>query len=314
MPQAAEKFSVGELARLRVLCVSEIGWVDNAILLGDIKAAGGIDVSQYQLPWPPFGTLHADNAAGSSALIEAEQPDGTVHRVLFDSGWNPQWMEKRFAEEGIDRLLQERRIECLVISHEHFDHFWGIGAALRHCPELTLYVPAGFQAEGYEFIAANGHTGKVIEVAPAQPLRLFGGLALVQFPMHTLLQVEGENVIYANVRDRGLVMVTGCGHGGVLNLLDYARQTFAEGSRIHAVYGGLHLSPFEDWDDKRDGVIDALAGYGIEHFGCNHCTGIKAVEKMVVAGLPVLRGNARHGSKTDLYLGNGDVLEVGAPR
>jgi 7,8-dihydropterin-6-yl-methyl-4-(beta-D-ribofuranosyl)aminobenzene 5'-phosphate synthase len=306
--------TIGDLARLRVLCVSEIGWLDNATLLGDIKAAGGFDVSQYRLPWPPFGTLNADNAAGSCALIEAEEVDGTMRRVLFDSGWNPQWMEQRFAEEGIDRLLQERRIECLVISHEHFDHFWGIGAALKHCPDLTLYVPEGFRPEGREFIAASGHTGKVIEVAPAQPLPLFGGLSLVQFPMRTLLQVERENVLYANVRDRGLVMVTGCGHGGVLNLLDYARRTFAEGSRIHAVYGGLHLSPFEDWDDKRDGVIDALAGYDIAHFGCNHCTGIRAVEKMVAAGLPVLRGSARHGSKTDLYLGNGDVLEVEAPQ
>jgi 7,8-dihydropterin-6-yl-methyl-4-(beta-D-ribofuranosyl)aminobenzene 5'-phosphate synthase len=302
--------SIGELARLRLLCVSEVGWNDSATLLGDIQAAGGMHVSQYELPWPPFGDLHADNAAGSSALIEAEELDGTVHRILFDSGWNPHWMERRFSEEGINRLLQERSIECLVISHEHFDHFWGIGAALQYCPNLTIFVPEGFQPEGRRFIKANGHTGQVIEVPPAQPLRLFAGSTLVQFPMSTLLQVQGENVLYFNVRGRGLVMVTGCGHGGVLNLLDYARRTFSEGARIHAVYGGLHLSPFEDWDEKRDAIIGALRGYGIEHFGCNHCTGVRAVEKMVAAGLPVLRGSARNGPKTDLFLGNGDSMEV----
>ena len=55
-------------------------------------------------------------------------------------------------------------------------------------------------------------------------------------------------------------MITGCGHGGVLNLLDYARRTFAGGEHIHAIYGGLHLSPLEDWDNQRDEIVKALAG------------------------------------------------------
>ena len=93
---------IGALKRLKVLCISEVGWLDNATLLGDIAAAGGMSVNQYQLPWPPFGELHANNAAGSSALIEAETTDGKLHRVLFDTGWNPTWMERRFAEEGVD--------------------------------------------------------------------------------------------------------------------------------------------------------------------------------------------------------------------
>ena len=59
-----------------------------------------------------------------------------------------------------------------------------------------------------------------------QPLLLFPGLALVSFPMHTLLKVDGENVLYANLKDQGMAMITGCGHGGVLNLLNYARRTF----------------------------------------------------------------------------------------
>jgi len=78
------------------------------------------------------------------------------------------------------------------------------------------------------------------------------------------------------------------------------------------VYGGLHIAPFEDWNAEKDRLIEALAAYRIEHFGCNHCTGATAVQKMLAAGLPVVRGSARHGSKTDLFLGNGDVLELSA--
>jgi 7,8-dihydropterin-6-yl-methyl-4-(beta-D-ribofuranosyl)aminobenzene 5'-phosphate synthase len=312
MAEHTQRLPIGELRRLKILCISEIGWLNNDVLLEDVKAAGGMSASQYELRWPPFGALHAENAAGSSALIEAEESTGRIRRVLFDSGWNSDYMERRFAEEGVDALLARREIDCLVISHEHFDHFWGIGATLKLCPGITIYVPEGFHAEGFELIARLGHTGQVITTRAGEVLQLFPGAALVQVPMTTLLQVQGENVLYFNVANRGLTLVTGCGHGGVLNLLDYARRTFADGENIHAVYGGLHISPFEEWDEQRDRIVEALSSYGIARFACNHCTGVKAVQAMIAAGLPVVRGTGRHGSKTDLFVGNGDVLEVRA--
>ena len=72
-----------------------------------------------------------------------------------------------------------------------------------------------------------------------------------------------------------------------------------------------HLSPLEDWDARRDQIVKALGSYGIAKMACNHCTGRTAVEKMLASGLPVLRGTARHGSQTELFLGNGDALELG---
>jgi 7,8-dihydropterin-6-yl-methyl-4-(beta-D-ribofuranosyl)aminobenzene 5'-phosphate synthase len=54
-----------------------------------------------------------------------------------------------------------------------------------------------------------------------------------------------------------------------------------------------------------------LRDYGITKVACNHCTGRTAVEKMLEQGLPVVRGTAQHGSQTDLFLGNGDVLQLG---
>jgi 7,8-dihydropterin-6-yl-methyl-4-(beta-D-ribofuranosyl)aminobenzene 5'-phosphate synthase len=306
-----QTLDIGILRRLRIRCISETGWFDTATVFGDIKNAGGADADQYTIPWPPFGALHADNAAGFSALLEAETTDGAVRRLLFDTGWNPAWMDRRFAEEGIDAMLRQGQIEALIISHEHFDHFWGIGSTLQHCPGLTIYVPEGFHPDGFDLIQRKGHTGTVITVPLDQPLVLFSGLALVNFPMRTLLQTQGENVLYAHLQDRGLAMVTGCGHGGVLNLLDYARRTFQGGERIHAIYGGLHIAPLEDWDESREQVINALRGYNIAKVACNHCTGRTAVEKMLEAGIPVLRGTARHGSQTNLFVGNGDVLELG---
>lgn len=311
MTTVSSMLDIGALRRLRILCISETGWFDTATVFDDIRAAGGAETDQYTIPWPPFGALHADNAAGFSALLEAEATDGAVRRLLFDTGWNPAWMDRRFAEEGIDRLLQQGQIEALIVSHEHFDHFWGIGSTLRHCPGITIYVPEGFHPAGFAHIRQQEHTGTVVTVPAEQPLVLFPGLALVSFPMHTLLKVDGENVLYANLQNRGMTMVTGCGHGGVLNLLDYARRTFQDGERIHAIYGGLHIAPLEDWDEAREQVVNALRGYGIAKVACNHCTGRTAVEKMLERGLPVVRGTARNGSRTDLFVGNGDVLELG---
>ena len=305
------RFDIVVLERLTIRCISETGWFDAGEVFGDIRDAGGADADQYAIPWPPFGALHEENAAGFSALVEAQMSDGRVRRVLFDTGWNPAWMDRRFAEEGVDRLLQQGQIEALVISHEHFDHFWGIGSTLKHCPGLTIYLPPGFHADGLALIRDQGHRGTLVTAPLDQPLRLFPGLALAYFPTPALLQVEGEIVLYAHLKNRGLTLITGCGHGGVLNLLEYARQKVQGGERIHALYGGLHIAPLEDWDAQRDQLIHNLQAYGLEKIACNHCTGQIAVKNMLAAGLPVLGGSVRHGSQTALFIGNGDRLELG---
>ena len=93
MATTSSKLDIGALKRLRILCVSETGWFDTATVFDDIRAAGGAQVDQYAIPWPPFGSLHAENAAGFSALLETEALDGSVRRLLFDTGWNPDWMD-----------------------------------------------------------------------------------------------------------------------------------------------------------------------------------------------------------------------------
>ena len=97
---------IGTLNRLRILCISETGWLIPRPYL-TTSAAGGAEIDQYTIPWPPFGALHSENAAGFAALLDAETTDGTRHRLLFDTGWNPDWMDRRFAEEGIDQQLRD---------------------------------------------------------------------------------------------------------------------------------------------------------------------------------------------------------------
>ena len=46
----AQPLAIGALKHLKILCISEIGWFDNATLMADVQAAGGMSVNQYQLP------------------------------------------------------------------------------------------------------------------------------------------------------------------------------------------------------------------------------------------------------------------------
>jgi 7,8-dihydropterin-6-yl-methyl-4-(beta-D-ribofuranosyl)aminobenzene 5'-phosphate synthase len=252
MTTVQSPLDIGVLNRLRILCISETGWFDTQEVFDDIRDAGGAEVDQYTIPWPPFGDLHQDNAAGFAALLEAETADGAQHRVLFDTGWNPAWMDKRFSEEGIDQLLKDGQIEALVISHEHFDHFWGIGSTLRHCPDITLYIPEGFHPKGLAFIKEQGHTGRLITIPPDQPLLLFPGLAVVNFPMHTLLRVDGENVLYA--RD------SGPGHGDDDRLRTWRRIEFAGLRPAHVPGRRPHSCPLRWTPHRAPGRLGRVAG------------------------------------------------------
>jgi 7,8-dihydropterin-6-yl-methyl-4-(beta-D-ribofuranosyl)aminobenzene 5'-phosphate synthase len=105
-----------------------------------------------------------------------------------------------------------------------------------------------------------------------------------------------------------MITVTGCCHHGVLGLLEYAQESFDGFSEFHGVYGGLHISPFEEWGPAQEELLDKLQTFRLQRLVCNHCTGVLTVEKMLERGMPVVRGSGKHGSKSDLYLGNGDKV------
>ena len=105
-----------------------------------------------------------------------------------------------------------------------------------------------------------------------------------------------------------MIAATGCCHEGVIGMLEYAKQAFDGFTEFHGVYGGLHISPFEEWGPAQDELLDALKTYRLQRLACNHCTGVLAVKKMLERGMTVVRGSGRHGSRSEYYLGNGDTV------
>jgi len=325
LPQ--EKFNqvdIGEIKALKIKVVSETSWYDNNVFLNDVKGAGGLLVNQYTIPWSREGVkagYQGSNLGGFSTYIEATLMDGKVMKIHMDTGWNPAWMEKRFREEGIAEKLAKKEIDFMVQTHEHIDHFFGLEATLKFYPDIPLYVNKGFYQEGFDFLKGKSfpvagainnipHRGKVTVLDSSKVNILYPGIALMTFDVPIILRVFGEQAFVFNVKDKGLVLVTGCCHQGIISYMEEVRKKVKGGEKIYAVQGGLHISPFEDWDPQYDDLIMAFNKYGVQKIGCNHCTGFITAEKMIKAGLPIVKGTARNMTKRDIYLGNGDELMI----
>lgn len=305
--------SIGACRSVTVISVSEIGWWNTPRILDEINMGGGPSASQWGIHFDP------DNAAGSCSLLEVESLNGETARILLDAGWNPDYMAKRFTATGVDRLLAEGKIAFLYISHEHLDHLWGIEAVLRLAPEIPILIPGTFSDDGIAWIRGASfpaagivnrcpHRGPIYRMQPGGVHRLMDGVASVTFDLPILLDIRGEQSMYFNVIDKGLVCVTGCCHQGVINLVDYAITHIETGQQVYGLYGGLHIAPFTTISAEQAETVRALGHYGFGKIAANHCTGAEAIALMRQLGYPMVAGSGRDGSSGTDHPGNGDVV------
>lgn len=312
----AGKEDIGMCKRVRIKCVSEVGWVDGQKLLQDMGASGGPEAKQWDVNWSP------ENSGGCCNLIEIETLDGKRHKFLVDTGWNNEYMEEAYKREGIDRMLKNREIDFLYISHEHFDHYFGLETTLKYCPDIKIIIPSTFYHEGYQFLEAAEfvsakarnrvpHKGELVVHEPDKIYKLYPGCASVTFDLPIVVRVRGEQSLYFHVKDKGIVCVTGCCHQNILTFADFAQKHLIGGDNLYGLYGGLHIAPVGPLNAEGEKVIKGMAKYNFKKVACNHCTGVSAVEKMIELGYPVVKGNARWGSASNLYLGNGDEIVFG---
>ena len=87
-------------------------------------------------------------------------------------------------------------------------------------------------------------------------------------------QIDDDQALVINVKDKGLVIVAGCAHSGILNTVNYARE-FTKVDKVWAVMGGFHLAPAKS--EEIELTIEALEKLGPAMVVPTHCTGFEAI-------------------------------------
>src|SRR5579863_321828 len=245
---------------------------------------------------------------GFSVLVTVAK-GGADHRFLFDTGASPDGVMRNMSFLDID----PGSIEAIVCSHGHFDHTAGIDGLIRSLGQVNMPVlihphfwrrrrlqlpgrdPLEIPTTSRRALADAGFD--VIE--DRQPSFLFGGSVLITGevarttgyepgfpPQQAWLEgswqpdplVLDDQALIINIRDRGLMVITGCGHAGVVNIARYA-QRLCRGQPLYALLGGFHLSgpAFEPLIPR---VLDDIADLHPAVLVPAHCTGWRAQHAM----------------------------------
>jgi 7,8-dihydropterin-6-yl-methyl-4-(beta-D-ribofuranosyl)aminobenzene 5'-phosphate synthase len=255
-----------------------------------------------------LSTMLADDGIGEwgfSALVEA---DG--HKILFDTGARPNTVLENAKELKID--LSD--VQDVILSHFHDDHTTGLmtlrrafaaknpnalsrvhvakGIFLERRPKDSnsqsaigaanpmIAMKTEFEASGGKFIEHD----KVDEIFPGIWLtgpvpRTFpeknyaAGIEVKEDGKWVEDNVPDDQSLVFNT-DRGLVLLAGCGHSGIINTLTYASKEIRP-APIDAAIGGFHL--FAASDETLDWTADKLKEFQTAQLMGAHCTGIESV-------------------------------------
>ena len=92
--------------------------------------------------------------------------------------------------------------------------------------------------------------------------------------------VKDDQALVANVRNKGLVILTACGHSGIINTINYAKKVTGI-NKIYAVVGGFHLPAGGIYDEAIEPTIKELEKADPDYLVPCHCTGWKATNRII---------------------------------
>ena len=251
-----------------------------------------------------LSTMLSDEGIGEwgfAALVEA---DG--HRILVDTGAKPDTVLLNARELNLD-LSDVREV---VLTHNHDDHVGGLLPLRRELmkknPAALSIVHVGkgifysrpkngqednvmlalrkeYEATGGRFVEHDTSaelfpgawlTGPVPRPYPERNWSATGKVLTPSGLVEDNIPEDQSLVLNTN---KGLVVVSGCGHAGIVNTLTFAEKEFPS-TPIYALVGGLHL--FAATDEQLDWTADKLKGFGVSYLIGAHCTGIEAVYRI----------------------------------
>ena len=245
---------------------------------------------------------------GFSVLVTVSK-SGTEHQILFDAGVSPDGVVENMRRLDVD----VSSIETIVCSHGHFDHTTGLDGLIRHLGTVNLpvlihphfwrhrrvtipgrepleipttsrraLIDAGFDVveEGHpsflfdRSVLITGEVARTTGYEPGFPPQE----AWITDRWEPDPLVLDDQALIVDVKGKGLLVITGCGHAGIVNICRYA-QRLTKGRPLYAVMGGFHLNGplFEPLIPR---VLDDLGALAPAVIVPAHCTGWRAQHAM----------------------------------
>ena len=278
-------------------------WIAIASIAAAASPARAPATRVHALKITILSTMLAQRGIGEWGFAALVEVDG--HRLLFDTGARPRTVLDNARELNID--LSD--VEDVILSHFHDDHTTGLMALRRELAKTNPKALSRAHVAAGIFLPRRGDDGGNIMIAMRKDYEASGGTFIVHDQPEQLVPgvwltgpvprvypeknfgkgiqvLSGGNWIEDNVPDdqslvfdtpRGLVVLSGCGHAGVINTLQDAAG-FTHAANVHAVVGGFHL--FDMADERLAWTADKLRQFHVARILGAHCTGIEAVHRL----------------------------------
>jgi 7,8-dihydropterin-6-yl-methyl-4-(beta-D-ribofuranosyl)aminobenzene 5'-phosphate synthase len=248
---------------------------------------------------------------GFSALVTVRR-GGRETTLLFDAGLSPTAMVGNADRLGVDLT----GVQAVVLSHGHFDHAGGLAGLAgrlgrRGMPMVVhphVWARRGLMASDgrreFPTLSRRALAGEGFEVVERrQPSLLVEGGVLITGEVDRATEFErgmpaphqewtgaewrhdplviDDQALVVHLRGRGLVVLTGCGHAGAVNILRQARRLTGV-DRVHALLGGLHLGG-PAFEPVIAPTVAALTDLAPDLIAPGHCTGWRAQHALAAA-------------------------------